>query len=321
MDKVYYVRLLIINLNQTQTTAMEENKINKNNSQRMIKEAIRKIALGRSIERITMSPGGTGGVGTARMIHGYVAKVHNDETDEEFEEYAGTVDVGEFPDETASSEPIIHKGVLLSGIKDNSGGFLIIPTLYSDVTIVSDAATRYMYILNYSHADVIQLTSHTEVTVGVVETEELNIEDNDSPDYDKLEKTGNESSTKYTTDSIQTSVKNKDGKEALSLITPESIIQTIDKSEASQTTGKIEHKVGNTGIAVTEKKITLGNEGATEPLVLGNELAQLMLDFLTECSKIMTPTLMGTMPAVNVASFSALTAKIRKFLSKTAYTK
>lgn len=51
---------------------------NNNNSQRMIQEAIRKIALGRSFDRANMSPAGTGGVGTARMIHGYVAKIHDD---------------------------------------------------------------------------------------------------------------------------------------------------------------------------------------------------------------------------------------------------
>ena len=59
----------------------------------MIQEAIRKIALGRSIERIEMAPGGMGGVGTARMIHGYVAKIHDDPSDEEFADYGGTVDV------------------------------------------------------------------------------------------------------------------------------------------------------------------------------------------------------------------------------------
>lgn len=80
----------------------------------MIQEAIRKIALGRSIERIEMAPGGMGGVGTARMIHGYVAKIHDDPSDEEFADYGGTVDVGEYPDETASAGGIIHKGVLLA---------------------------------------------------------------------------------------------------------------------------------------------------------------------------------------------------------------
>ena len=83
-------------------------------SQTVIREAIRRIALGRSIDRVDMSPGGTGGVGTARLIHGYVAKVHDDPSDAEFAEYGGTIDVGEYPDETASTEPIIHKGVLLA---------------------------------------------------------------------------------------------------------------------------------------------------------------------------------------------------------------
>ena len=174
---------------------MEIRNQNNDNSQRMIKEAIRKIALGRSLERVSMSPVGTGGIGTARMIHGYVAKIHGDPGDAEFEEYAGTIDVGEFPDESPSSEAIIHKGVLLSGIKDNSGGFLIIPTLLSDVTIVSDAATKYTYVVNFSHADVVQINAHDEVVVGVARREEFDAEDNDSPDYDELEKTGNESFT------------------------------------------------------------------------------------------------------------------------------
>ncbi|KAA6302874.1 MAG: hypothetical protein EZS26_001044 [Candidatus Ordinivivax streblomastigis] len=297
-----------------------ETKKTSNNSQRMIGEAIRKIALGRSIERIEMSSIGTGGVGTARMIHGYVAKIHDD-TSDEFEEYGGTIDVGEFPDETASSEPVIHKGVLLSGVKDNSGGFLIIPTLFSDVTIVMDAATKYMYVLNYSHADIIQLNAHKEVTIGVTETEALDPEDNNSPDYDELEKTGNETVTKYTATSVDTLVKNKDGKEASVNITPESITQKVDKSEINQTTNKLEHKVGGTTVTIEDKKITLGEATATEPLVLGNQLAQLMLEFLTECTKIMTPTLMGTMPAVNAPNFASLISKIQNFLSQTAFTK
>lgn len=292
-----------------------------NSSQQMIAEAIRKIALGRSMERINMAPGGTSGIGTARMIHGYVAKVHDDPGDEDYKEYAGTIDVGEFPDETASSEPIIHKGVLLAGLKDNSGGFLIIPTLFSDVTIVTDAATKYAYVLNYSHAKVIQLSSHTETTIGVTETEELDMQDNDSPDYNELEKTGNESSTRYTAEKIITTVKNKDGKEATQTIEPEQIGAKVDKSEVTQTTDKIQQKVGNTSLTLADKKVALGDENATEPLVLGNQLAQLMLEFLTECSKITTPTLMGTMPAINVPNFASLISKIQNFLSKTSYTK
>ena len=54
-----------------------------NSHQLVIREAIRKIALGRSMERVNMAPGGMSGVGTARMIHGYVAKVHDDPADSE----------------------------------------------------------------------------------------------------------------------------------------------------------------------------------------------------------------------------------------------
>ena len=292
-----------------------------NSSQQTIAEAIRKIALGRSMERINMAPGGTSGIGTARMIHGYVAKVHDDPGDGEYKEYAGTIDVGEFPDETASSQPVIHKGVLLAGLKDNSGGFLIIPTLFSDVTIVTDAATKYAYVLNYSHAKIIQLSSHTEAVIGVTETEELDAEDNDSPDYNELEKTGNESSTRYTAEKVVTTVKNKDGKEAARTIEPELIRTQVDKSEVTQTTDQIQQKVGSTTVTLADQKVVLGDENATEPLVLGNQLAQLMLEFITECSRITTPTLMGTMPAVNVPNFASLTSKIQTFLSKTSYTK
>lgn len=292
-----------------------------NSSQQTIAEAIRKIALGRSMERINMAPGGTSGIGTARMIHGYVAKVHDDPGDGEYDEYAGTIDVGEFPDETASSRPVIHKGVLLAGLKDNSSGFLIIPTLFSDVTIVTDAATKYAYVLNYSHAKVIQLSSHTEAVIGVTETGELDAEDNDSPDYNELEKTGNESSTRYTAEKVVTAVKNKDGKEAIRTIEPELLRTQVDKSEVTQTTDQIQQKVGSTTVTLADKKVMLGDENATEPLVLGNQLAQLMLEFITECSKITTPTLMGTMPAINVPNFASLTSKIQNFLSKTSYTK
>lgn len=291
------------------------------NSRYLIREAIRKIALGRSLERVDMSPGGMSGIGTARVIHGYVAKVHSDPSDEEFEEYGGTVDVGEYPDETASSEPVIHKGVLPAAARNNEGGILIIPTLFSDVMICLDAATRYAYIISYSHAETIQFRAHTETSIGVIETEEIDTDSDSSPDYDELEPTGNESCTHYTKDGAVTTVRNQDGKEASTTVKAEEITHRIDKSEVKQTADKVVQNINGTTISVSDKKVTLGDEQATEPLVLGNELAQLMLDFLTECSKITTPTLMGTMPAINIPNFTSLTSRIQNFLSKTSYTK
>lgn len=290
-------------------------------NQLLIREAIRKIALGRSMERIAMSPGGMSGIGTARMIHGYVAKIHDDPSDEEFKEYGGTVDVGEYPDETASVEPVIHKGVLLSAATGNEGGFLIIPTLFSDVTIFMDAATRHAYVVNFSHVNILSLKAHTETTIGVTETEELDTGSDSSPDYDELEPTGNETTTKYTATSVVTTVKNDKDKEASVSIDAEAITHTVDKAEVRQTADKVQQKVNSTTVTVADNKVTLGDENATEPLVLGNELAQLMLDFMTECSKVMTPTLMGTMAPVNFPNFISLTSRIQKFLSKTSYTK
>lgn len=118
--------------------------------------------------------------------------------------------------------------MLLAGAKDNAGGFLIIPTLFSDVTIVSDAATRYSYVVNFSHADFIQIHAHKETVVGVVETEELDPECNDSPDYDELEPIGNEATTKYTAEQILSSVKNKNDKEATITVEAENIAHKVD---------------------------------------------------------------------------------------------
>lgn len=292
-----------------------------NNNRQVIREAIRRIALGKAIDRVDLAPIGNSGIGTARMIHGYVSKIHDNPEDSEFNDYYGTIDVREYPDETGSSEPITYKGVSLSGIQNNTEGILIIPSLFSDVTIVSDAASKNAYILNYSHANKIQFQSHQWVTINACETEELDPNDSDSPDFDELPKTGNEANTRFTPGEISTIVKNKNGKSSSISIQPETISTKIDKTETLQTTDIIQQKVGGTSISVGDKKITLGDSTATEPLVLGNQLAQLMLDFLMECSKITTPTLMGTMPAINVPNFSSLTAKIQKFLSQTSYTK
>ena len=273
------------------------------------------------MERISLAPGGMSGIGTARMIHGYVSKIHDDPSDEEFPEYSGTVDVGEYPDETASAEPVIHKGVLLSAATSSEGGFLIVPALFSDVTIFMDAATRYAYVVNFSHVDILRLNARKETVVGVTEMEELDPESDSAPDYDELETTGNTAFTRYTPTTVTAIARNKKGKEASTGIEAESITHVVDKSEVRQTTDKIIQKVNSTTVTVSDNKVALGDENATEPLVLGNELAGLMLDFLTECSKVMTPTLMGTMSPVNFPNFISLTSRIQRFLSKTSYTK
>lgn len=299
---------------------METQHRSEENQRRMISEAIRKIALGRSLDRIEMAPGGMGGVGTARLIHGYVAKVHDDPADGEYADYGGTVDVGEYPDETASAGGIVHKGVLLSAAQGSEGGVLLVPTLFSDVTIVVDAATRHAYMVGCSHVAVLRLDAHTEITVGITETEALDPSSDTSPDYDELAPTGNEAHTRYSAEGISSSVKNDGGKESSLVQGAEEIILRVDQSEVRQTSGKLLHRVGSTTVAVADGKLTLGNEQASEPLVLGHELARLMLDFMTECSKIMIPTMLGTMQPLNFPNFLSLSTRIQDFLSKTSFT-
>lgn len=210
---------------------------------------------------------------------------------------------------------------MLSAATSDKGGFLIVPTLFSDVTIFMDAATRYAYVVNFSHVNILRLNARQEAIIGVTELEELDSSSDTSPDYDELEATGNEAITKYTPTSAVTTVKNGQDKEASVSIDAETITHTVDKSEVKQTADKVVQKVNSTTISVADNKVALGDENATEPLVLGNELAQLMLDFMTECSKVMTPTLMGTMSPINFPNFISLTSRIQKFLSKTSYTK
>lgn len=107
------------------------------------------------------------------------------------------------------------------------------------MTIFMDAATRYAYVVNFSHVDILRLNARTETVIGVTEMEELDPENDSSPDYDELETTGNETSTHYTPTAVTTTVRNDKDKEATTVIDAESITHTVDKSEVRQTADKV----------------------------------------------------------------------------------
>lgn len=109
------------------------------NSQQMISEVIRTIALDRNIDRLNMTQCGTGGIGMARMIHGYVAKI-NDRDDE----YLGTIDVGEFSDETASSAPVIR-----GAFRPERQFWRLSDYFY--LVFYTDSTIEYVYVLNFFH--------------------------------------------------------------------------------------------------------------------------------------------------------------------------
>lgn len=149
--------------------------------------------------------------GTQKIV-GYVCNVHGQ--DDENEELRGTVDVQEWDYEIGEDKlegAGWHEGVKVSAIQNNKSGVFLMPSLYSDVVIVQDPFSLEEYVLMCSHVDVIQMQSHQSIKLGVVETKEFDEDDDDSPDYDELEETGNASTTEYDKDKVVQIVKTKDG--------------------------------------------------------------------------------------------------------------
>lgn len=285
-------------------------------------DAIRRIAL----HGVADPESGT--VFGARRVAGYVAKVNDNKT----------VDVQEYLDVEENSKGVqegYHEGVWLSALESNPNGYLIVPKLYSEVVIAKDPVTLTEFVVMYSHVDIIQLESSDTVTVGVVEREELNLNDDNSPDVDELEATGLSGKTTYTKDEVKTEVIDEDGSKTttidmksdsldFSVSDGDDAKMHMDKSEIvlergkSKTTlkdGENTMENGNEKVKVTNSVVYLGNDSGTSHAVLGEELADILMDFLGYCSQIKTTTKLGPQPPLNLASFIALKAKITAYKS------
>ena len=144
-------------------------------------------------------------------ISGFVVKIHTDG------ELCGTVDVQEYTHTLTDKQAIddglpvgLHEGVYLSAIQNNENGLVVIPYLYSDVVITTDPETLREYVIQYSHADTIQVDAHNKVIIGATETKEWE-DSEDTPDVDELEKTGVHAHTTYTPVSILSEVAKGEG--------------------------------------------------------------------------------------------------------------
>lgn len=294
------------------------NRTNNNNA--LLQKALQTIVLGASKDRIDRAPSGMGGVGTARMIYGWVSKIHDDPNDYEFEDYGGTIDVTEYSDESTTGEPFTYKGVLLSGKKDRSGGFLIIPYLYSDVAILVDAGTDNKHVVNFSHADFVQVDSHKASKIGATETEEMDINDNDSPDYDELPETGNKSYTEYTPSQIVSVVKDKDGNIYKRETNSFGYTESVGDTEVKVSDKVIQHKVGEQSIMIQKDKVYLGGI-SNEPAVKGLKLTLLLKNLISTIAQITVPTLAGTMPIINAPDFLAMVNQVDTILSEFVFVK
>lgn len=281
-----------------------------------IYEAIRQIALHKLV-----NPKNNVIKNTSR-ISGYVTKIHTDENDELY----GTVDVQEYNDSLANNQakdeglPVgLHEGVFLSAIQNNDNGLITIPYLNSDVVIATDPDTLKEYVVAYSHADTVQIDTHTKTIIGVTETKEFE-ESEDSPDVDQLEKTGLHAHTEYTKEHAKTEVAKSDKNEEKSIfeVTADQIKALHDKAQIVLDAKEILAKYDAKEIVINDKGVYLGSGKATEPAVLGNQLATILIDWLGALSSMLTPTMMGPQPPANVAKFVALQSKINSYKTATS---
>lgn len=292
-------------------------------------------AIRESIEKIAHRPLMTahGVLKGTRKITGFVVKINTEG------KLAGTIDVQEYLSNTNTSafenddiKPGYHKGVYLSALQDNSNGFLIVPKLYSDVVLFEDPATHRKYVTLFSHVDVIQLDSHDTVTVGVREREAYDENDEDGCTVEELKDTGVFSKTTHTKNSITSEVQDEDeanhsqfiinGEKIESIVGDDKSSATLEHDQIHLKHGKAEtvldddqhlSQFGGSKVKITDGKVYVGADTNTDDAVLGGELASLLLELVGELAKILTPTMIGSMPTANMAKFIALQMKIQTY--------
>ena len=295
-------------------------------SNQVIRDSIEKIAHHRLLDSRNVVKG-------TRKIRGFVVKINTEG------ELAGTIDVQEYPSDVNTSaynnsdiKPGYHKGVYLSALQDNSNGFLIVPKLYSDVVIFEDPATLRKYVTLFSHVDIVQLDSHDTITLGVREREAYDVNDEDGKTVEELEDTGVFSKTTYAKNSIITEVQDEDDANHSQIAVNGEKIESIvgdDKSSATLEHDQIHLKhnkaetvldddqhlsqCGGSKVKITVGTVYVGNDTNTDDAVLGGELASLLLELMSELAKILTPTMIGSMPTANMAKFIALQMKIQMY--------
>lgn len=240
-----------------------------------------------------------------RILHGYVQKYQpgNDGKSGtiDFVTIDKTVRIPEIP---ISSIPGLRKGTIYE------------LTEGSDVTVLWKVGTGDASIIAFSHVDIQRINTTKEVSIGVTEEDY-----NDQNDYDEQNDTGKKSETVYTKDSITSKVLDN-GKSSSVTIGPESIVSETEEVKVEQSKDKVETTVGGTTETISKESYTIHSnsinigKNATEPALLGTQTAALLVDFITACSQITVPTMLGTMPIINIPQFSALLPRCEQIKSQ-----
>lgn len=244
-----------------------------------------------------------------RIVHGFVSKYTS------IEGALGTIDF------ISIDGTVRIKDIPLNAVPGLKKGQMFIPCLKSDITILWLVGTGDASILSFSHLDTQNIIATNEINIGVVGEK-----NNQDADYDEQENNGNQTNTKYTSESITSTASNKNDT-ATQTLTPTNYTSEIGDSKTEQNKTEIKQSVGNSYEQISSNDITLEGgqiylgEGATEPAVLGQQLVTLMMKFMTECSKITTPTMLGTMPIINLGNFLSFLSECNSFLSQTVKVK
>lgn len=292
-------------------------------SNQTIREAIQKIALHGVVNPNTNAPYADA------QYAGCVVAIHGE--DERNVMLRGTVDVREYVDIHVEGGDPIHRGVYLTAIQNNRNGLIIIPKIGSDVIVTTNPVEGIEYVSMFSHADIVRIDSHEQISIGVREREEFDINDENGDDIDDLKETGVHAVTNYTKDSISTEVHGESDEDTVSQIIDTSqirtvagddkTVQTIDKDKGEIVHGKAKISVeddssvmetGASSVTVEDGTVHLGSKSGTDDAVLGGALADVLSDIVGYLAQGVTTTMMGPQPMTNqMPNFIAMQAKIK----------
>lgn len=239
-----------------------------------------------------------------KIVHGFVSKVNKNEGKSgsiNFISIDGTIKINDIP---------------ILSIADLEKGCYCEPNTNSDVTVLWKVGTGDATILSFSHISIQTINATDEVHIGVTgETE------NNEVDYNEFENSGDKTESIYTKTEITHTASNKTDT-ATQIIKPDGYSSEVGKSlieqnkeEIKQSVGGSYQKIDNQSVTVEGTAINLG-ENPTSQALLGTETALLLVDFITACSQIMVPTMLGTMPIVNIPQFTTLIPRCEQIKSQ-----
>lgn len=263
-----------------------------------IEDNIRKLSLGRIGNNRGLPLG-------SELTHGYVCGINDDLT----------VDVQELDTEETEDwnyQPVgFHKAVKLNSSKDMQDGYVLIPQMYSEVTIRKDPDTMEEIVVSYTSIGEIRLRAVDKTVISVEEVKPFSESDNGlDKDYFELEKTGKKAGVIYTS---------KEGGKIEEFV-DDGYTRTVTKDEDKIVFGDVTiTRKSNGNISVTSGSATINIksdgtmefDGNSNWMVKYNELQQ----FLSKLLNLIGTGTAGGSPLTTAPQIMAMASEIPNFKS------